>query len=296
MSVKTLTLMGNRVRRARVVGNFLKNSLVFKLKRKALTPRYWFRNVSLVVVDMDGTLFGEDAGHIGLMQAYPEQFGDMIMGSILYETILLNLAQGQITVEDAIIDGNHLLQYRNFGRKDFQKTLEAIWPSLCKGLVKALSKIKKKRECKIILATLSSQEFGEMANKKLKKETGFSFDGIIGTRVQFDQHGRIKGLHDIIGLKNGVVRGTKVRTKLKAIKELCKNKKWKFSMNQTVLITDGYGDIETAKHVKTILLKSKNPSTIQAVSVKYNLADKIIPINNQLETKLLKLFSNQKKR
>jgi phosphoserine phosphatase len=284
--------MGNKVKRARVVGNFLRNSLVFKLKRKALMPRYWFRNVSLLVVDMDGTLFEEDAGHIGLMQAFPEKFGEMVMGSILYETILVNLVQGQITVEDAIIDGNQLLQYRNFTERDFEKVLNTMWPTLHKGLVEALAQLKQKHHYKIVLATLSSQKFGELVNKRLEKEFGFSFDGVIGTRVTFDSHGRFSGIRDLVGLKNGTVRGTKVRTKLKAIRELSRQKKWKFSMNQTVLITDGYGDIEMAKHVKTILLKSKIPSTIQAVSVKYKLADKIIPINSQLKTRLLKLFSN----
>lgn len=65
-------------------------------------------------------------------------------------------------------------------------------------------------------------------------------------------------------------------------------------MNQTVLITDSYGDIDMAKHVKTILLVPNQPSSIQAVSAKYKLADKLIPTNAQLKKNLLAVFERVK--
>ena len=65
-------------------------------------------------------------------------------------------------------------------------------------------------------------------------------------------------------------------------------------MNQTVLITDSYGDIDMAKHVKTILLVPRNQNTIQRVSAKYKLADKMIPTNAQLKKNLLAVFERVK--
>lgn len=64
-------------------------------------------------------------------------------------------------------------------------------------------------------------------------------------------------------------------------------------MNQTVLITDSYGDIDMAKHVKTILLIPKKQNTVQAVAAKYKLADKIIPTNKALKKNLLAVFERR---
>lgn len=288
-------LVTQKMKRARVVGGFLRNSLVFKLKRTALRPRYWFNHVSLVVVDMDGTLFDADAGHMGLKQMYPDPIdADASMGDILYEGILHKLAHGEMRVEDAILDGNRLLQYQKMTRHDFEKVLEKMWPSRRMELIDALKELRAQHKVKIVLATLSSAEFAEMANKRLKKEHEFSFDGIIGTELTFDRRNRMMGVERILGLKNGRVRGVSVQTKLKALKEFCKRKKWPFSMNQTVLITDSYGDIDMAKHVKTILLVPKKPTTVQAVSAKYKLADKLIPANAQLKKNLVAVFERKR--
>lgn len=287
------SFVGNKVKRARVVGGFLRNSLVFKLKRAALRPRYWFNRISLVVVDMDGTLFEGDAGQMGLRHMYPDKIDQSTIGDTLYEGILHKLAQGHMRVEDAILDGNQLLQYRNITRRDFEKVLEKMWPTLREDLVEALKELQTKQKTKIVLATLSSVEFAEMVNTRLRKECGFSFDGIIGTQLKFDRKNKMVGVKHVLGLKNGTVRGVKVQTKLKALKEFCKRKKWPFSMNQTVLITDSYGDIDIAKHLKTILLVHPKPTTVQAVSAKYKLADKLIPANAQLKKNLLAVFQTK---
>ncbi|MEK6970229.1 MAG: HAD family hydrolase [archaeon] len=287
-------LVRSKVKRARVIGGFLRNSLVFKLKRQALRPRYWFNKVSVVVVDMDGTLFDGDAGHMGLKYAYPDKIDHSTMGDILYEGMLHKLSQGSMSVEETIIDGNRLLQYRGFTKKDIRKVLQEMWPALRIELIEALKDLKKNHELKIILATLSSAEFGRMANEKIRNQYGFAFDGVIGTRLSFDTKGKMTGVKEILGLKNGRVRGIPCTTKLKAIKELCKEKKWPFTMNQTVLITDSYGDIDMAKHVKTILLVPEKPTTVQAVASKYKLADKLVPTNHQLKKNLLALFQAKK--
>lgn len=287
----SLTKMVQRnVGKAKVLGGFLRNSLVFKLKRQALRPRYWFNRVSVVVVDMDGTLFDSDAGHMGLRYAYPDKIDHLTMGDILYEGMLHKLSSGSTTVEETILDGNRLLQYKNLSKKDFQKILKNMWPMRRVELIDALKDLKKNNELKIVLATLSSAEFARMANEKIRMTHGFSFDAVIGTQLAFDKKGKMTGVKEILGLKNGQTRGTRSKTKLTAIKELCKSKKWKFSMNQTVLITDSYGDIDMAKHVKTILLVPERPTTVQAVAAKYKLADKLVHTNQQLKRNLLALF------
>ncbi|MBM3282190.1 MAG: haloacid dehalogenase-like hydrolase [Candidatus Diapherotrites archaeon] len=280
----------NKVKRARVVGGFLRNSLIFKLKRQTHAPRYWFTKISTVVVDMDGTLFDADAGNMGLRLMYPDKVDHTTMGDILYEGILHKLAQGQMSVEESILDGNRLLQYQNMHKKDFKRVLEVMWPTRRIELIDALRELKQNQNVKIILATLSSQEFAFMVNEKLSKEHRFTFDGVIGSKLSFDKKGKLLGMKEIMGLKNGYTRNVRVRSKLGALKEFMKNKNWSFSMNQTVLITDSYGDIDMAKHVKTILLVPAQPSTIQAVAAKYKLADKLIPTNTQLKKNLLAVF------
>ncbi len=289
----TQTIRGSLLR-ARVLGGFLRNSFVFKLKRQALRPRYWFNRVSLIVVDMDGTLFDADAGNVGLRMLYPDMIDRARMGDILYEGMLHKLSQGTSTVEETILDGNRLLQYRNFKRSDLKKVLNLIWPTLRKEFVSALNDIRREKDVTIILATLSSSEFANLVNKRLRREMGFEFDGVIGTTLSFDKKEKMTGVKEILGLKNGKTRGVKVRTKLKAIKEWCKKHALPFSMNQTVLITDSYGDIDMAKHVKTILLVPEKPSTVQKISKQFRLADKLIPADSHLRKNIHAIFSAMK--
>ena len=295
MNMELEKIIGKNAKRARVLGSFVRNSLVFKLKRQAMRPRYWFNHVSTVVVDMDGTLFDADAGNVGLQVAYPQKIAGKVAGEMLYEEILHNLSSGRMSVEEAIYYGNHLLQSKGFTKKDFELVRKIMWADLRKELVKGLKQLQKQTHVKIILATLSSQEFGEMVNEELQKQYGFSFDGVIGTNVIFDKKGIMTGVEKILGFKNGKIKGVQIQTKLKAIKELCKKNKWAFTMNQTVLITDSYGDIEMAKHVKTVLLTSKNPTLAQRVSERFKLADKIIAIDENLKENLLALFVKQNK-
>lgn len=280
--------------KAKVLGGFLRNSLIFRVKRQALRPRYWFNRISFVVVDMDGTLFDADAGNMGLRLAYPDKIDHLTMGDILYEGILHKLGNGTISVEEAILDGNRLLQYRNVERNDFKHVLNKMWPTLRIELVQALKELRKEKNIHIVLATLSSREFAEMVNKRLQREYGFSFDNVIGTQLKFDSNGKMIGIKEMLGLKNGTIRGVKVKTKLTAMKELSKKNKWNFSMNQTVLITDSYGDIDMAKHVKTILLVPEKPTTVQAVSAKFRLADKLINTDTQLKKNLLAVFETKR--
>jgi hypothetical protein len=171
-----------------------------------------------------------------------------------------------------------------------------MWPGLRVGLVKALRQLRKQMHVHIILATLSSQEFGEMVNHELRRQYGFGFDAVIGTNVEFDKKGEMIGIKKILGFRNGKFKGVPVRTKLQAMKELSKKNKWPFTMNQTVLITDSYGDIEMAKHVKTILLATENPTLAQRVSERFKLADRIVEIDSQLEENILALFTRTKKK
>ncbi|MEK6820937.1 MAG: hypothetical protein AABY11_00880, partial [archaeon] len=137
-----------KAKRARVVGGFLRNSIIFKLKRQALAPRYWFRKISTLVVDMDGTLFDSDAGNVGLRIMYPDKIDHATMGDLLYEGMLHKLAEGSATVEETILDGNRLLQYQNIHQKDFQKVLKEMWPTRRKELIDALKDVRKQKKIK----------------------------------------------------------------------------------------------------------------------------------------------------
>jgi len=281
-----------RLKAARIVGGLVKNTAVFKLKRKALRKRFRFEDVNLVIVDMDGTLFESDAGLEGLKLSYDADLPDDISdGEYLYNFILKGIAAGKYSVEQGIILGNELLMEKNFTLGDFHKVLDIVKGGIRIQLVAALKKLKARTGANIVLATHSSAEFAEMLSDYLGKQFGFRFDAVVGTRVKLDANGKITGLHDMVGLKNTEVEGIASRTKYQAIQDLCREKGWPLDLSRALLVTDSYGDIDLAKLMKTILIKAKTPqSLVQRVSLKLKLADYIVPDDGHLAEEFAKIM------
>ena len=287
------SMVAKRFKEAKMITGLAKNALVFKLKRRALRRRFRFDKIETLVVDMDGTLFESDAGKEALNLTFSDLVEEGIpKGELIYNLILSRISHGIYSIEDAIINGNKLLAGKGFKRSDFRKVLEMCKPGLRLQLIQALKELKKRTGAKIILATLSSVEFGEDLNNFLRRKHGFKFDGIIGSSLVFDREHRITGLREIIGTRNRFIGGIRVRTKLKAIRDLFRARGWRFDLNTALLITDGYGDIDLAKDMKTILIKPRKRANIaQRVSQKLKLADAIVKDDAQLKERLLGLMA-----
>ena len=282
------SIVSKSFKEARMITGLAKNTLVFKLKRKALRRRFRFGKIETVVVDMDGTLFESDAGKEALNLTFSDLVAEGIPnGELIYNLILRRISHGIYSVEDAIINGNRLLAGKGFRRSDFRKVLEICKKGLRWQLIQVLKEIKKETGAKIILATLSSVEFGQDLNDFLRRKHGFKFDGIIGSSLIFDRQHRIAGLKEIIGTRNKSIGAIRVRTKLKAIRDLFREKGWKFDLNTALLITDGYGDIDLAKDMKAVLLKPRRMMNVaQKVSQKLRLADVIVKDDGHLRENL----------
>ncbi len=286
------SMVSKSFKKARMITGLAKNTLVFKLKRKALRRRFRFGKIETIVVDMDGTLFESDAGKEALNLTFSDLVAEGIPnGELIYNFIMRRISHGIYSVEDAIINGNKLLAGKGFRRADFRKVLEICKKGLRWQLIQALKDIKKETGAKIILATLSSIEFSQDLNDFLRRKHGFKFDGVIGSSLLFDRQRRIAGLKEIIGTKNKFIGDIRVRTKLKAIRDLFHEKGWRFDLNTALLITDGYGDIDLAKDMKTVLLKPRRMMNMaQRVSQKLKLADAIVKDDEQLRENLLKVI------
>ena len=289
------SLVAKTFKEAKMVTGLAKNTLVFKLKRRALRKRFRFGKIETIVVDMDGTLFESDAGKEALNLTFSDLVEEGIpRGELIYNLIMRRISHGIYSIEDAIINGNKLLAGKGFKRSDFRKVLEMCKPGLRLQLIQALKELKKRTNAKLVLATLSSVEFGQDLNDFLRRKHGFKFDGIIGSSLVFDKHHRITGLREIIGTKNKFIGGIRVRTKLKAIRDLFREKGWRFDLNTALLITDGYGDIDLAKDMKTVLIKPRRMMNVaQKVSQKLRLADLIVKDDCGLKERLLALIGGR---
>ncbi len=291
--MKSKIPLRKRLAKARLLGQVVKNSLEFKLRRRRpFKKRFFSDNILTVIVDMDGTVFESDAGMEALSIVYPEKLENgTTLGEHFYKSIIKGIADGNFSVEEAIIQGNNLLAQRNCSKKDFKKVLEVVKVGLRTKLIKALKKIKETHKAKIILATLSSVDFALMLNNFLKKNFEFEFDGLIGSELKFNSSGVIIGLNSIIGTQNTEIQGIPVKSKIQAIQDLCQERDWIFSPKNSLLITDSYGDIDLAKKMKTILIKTnKGPSIVQKISQLLKLADYIFEVNTDLDKKIESVF------
>lgn len=270
---------------ARLMGTVVKNSLQFKLRRRAL-KRFKSADFDVIVVDMDGTVFESDANLEGLKTIYPNLTkSGLIEGEEIYDSIISKIASGQWSVEEAIVNGNQYLIDKKMNKKDFEKVLKKVKPGIRKPIIKALKKMKKQGKI-IILATLSSKEFGELLNSYLKKEFGFEFDIVLGTKLKYDSKGNIVGVESIVGTKDYMIDNVRVKTKLTSIREALSSSYKKLELKKTVLLTDSYSDIDLAKMFVTILIKPENPTTAQKVSQRLKLADYILPDDSDLQQNL----------
>ncbi|GEM_PF-3375261 len=270
---------------ARLLGGLVKNSLTFKIKRGALR-RFRATDFDTVIVDMDGTLYDTDANLECLEMLYPEKNKDgKSAGEDIYDSIISKIASGEYGIERAIVEGNKFLIAKKMPRRKFHNVLDRVLPTIRPALVSALKAIKKSGKT-LVLATLSSKDFGEMLNAHLKLKHGLEFDAVVGTELKFGDGGKIEGVAVIVGTKDSDYEGTPVRTKLTAIRGGLADAGKDFDIKKSVLITDSYSDIDVANTLTTILIKPKNPTIAQKVSQRLRLADYILPDDEDLQTNL----------
>ncbi|MCR4368549.1 MAG: haloacid dehalogenase-like hydrolase [archaeon] len=279
---------------ARLLGGVVKNSLQFKLRRRAFR-RFSAKDFDTIIVDMDGTLYESDANLEALKVAYPEKNeSGVTRGEELYDFLISKIVLGEYSIERAIIEGNRLLMKAGVGASDIDRVLARVNKGLRKQLIRALKELKKNGK-KVVLATLSSKNFGERLNVYLKEKYGFSFDYIAGTELRFNSEAKISGLNSIVGTKDFEIDGIKVKSKVSAIKEELALAGIELDVGRTVLITDSYGDIDSAKMFVTILIKPDKPTQAQKVSHQLRLADYILPDDADLQTNLLSIILGPEK-
>lgn len=279
---------------ARLLGGVAKNSLMFKLKRRALR-RFRSREFDTIIVDMDGTLYNTDANLESLAFLYPETDAEgKTAGEDLYDSIISKIASGEYSIERAILEGNKFLIAKKMSKQDFGVVLERIKPTIRKKLVRALKKLKAKGKT-LVLATLSSKDFGEFLNNYLKEKYGLEFDFVVGTELKFDSAGEISGVNSIVGTKDFLFEGIPVKSKLTAIRSALAQKGKGLDLKKSLLITDSYGDIDLAKMLVTVLIKTHNPTIAQKVSYRLKLADYIIPDDEDLQRNLESIILGPKK-
>jgi hypothetical protein len=277
-----------RFNKARLVGGAVRTSLTFNIRHKAWKKRFPPRQLKTIIVDMDGTIFKTDSSYEALKIMYPDLTDEKeILGEFIYRKILQHIFEGSQSIEDAIITGTEFLMDAGFHKSDFERVLNMVKGQLRENLIYALKSIKEKQDVKIVLASLSSVEFGKLLNEHLKEKYGFSFDGIIGTVMKFDEEGKLTGLKRIIGTKSGTIDGIKVTTKMSAVRKILKEARWEFDEQSSVLITDSYGDVDLSKKIPTILIKPSDKSTaVQMVSHLLRLGDMIVEDNEFLKEKI----------
>lgn len=279
---------------AKLLGIVVKNSLTFKIKRRAL-GRFRRKEFDTVIVDMDGTLHKADANLEALIYAYPEKTeSGRAAGEEIYDSIIKKIASGEYGIEKAIVEGNKFLIARKMGEKQLQEVVRRVIPTLRRQLIRALADIKASGKT-IVLATLSSRDFGERLNLHLRQKYGFEFDCIIGTELEFDSSGMISGIERMVGTKDFVFGGIPVKSKLTAVKEALSHIGRKFDVKKAVIITDSYGDIDIAKMLVTILLKPSTQTMAQKISYRLGLADYILPDNKDLRTNLESILIGEEK-
>ena len=120
----------------------------------------------------------------------------------------------------------------------------------------------------------------------MKKEFGFEFDFVLGTKLKYNSKGAIIGIESIVGTKDMIYENVHVKTKLSSIREALISTGKKLDLKKTVLLTDSYSDIDLAKMFVTILIKPSNPTIAQKVSQRLKLADYILPDDSDLQQNL----------
>lgn len=288
-------IVRSKLSAAKLLGGVMKNSLQFKLRRGAFAKRYKTHDFDTIIVDMDGTIYRTDANVEALSIFYPERTEDnRTYGEEIYDSILAKIASGQYGIEQGIVEGNKFLMAKKVRLEDFSLVLERVTKTLRKPLIAALKKLKQKGKT-IVLATLSSKNFGEMLNSYIAEKYGFSFDYVLGTELEFDPSGQIIGVKSIVGTKDYDYAGILVKTKLSALRDAMQKEGKTLDARKTLLITDSYGDIDLAKMLVTILIKPQKPTAAQKVSQRLGLADYILPDDSNLRTNLESIVLGPKK-
>jgi phosphoserine phosphatase len=269
--------VSKRVNKARLISGVVKDSLLINIKRSSRKKRFFSQELEAIIVDMDGTVFRGDSSVEALNLKFPEKLGDTTTGEAIYRKLIQMVIEGRCTIDEVIVRGTNLLRGRGLCRGDFEVILEKVKPEIRSDLVFALRDVKRETGAKMVLATLSSLEFGEVLNGYLEREFGFCFDAVVGTRLEFNENGGgVRGVSEILGKKDSVVDGVRVKTKFTAVREVFEERGWGFAPERMVLITDGYGDIELIKKMVSILIRQSEPNLVQSVSTKLRLADFIV--------------------
>ncbi len=265
-----------RLKKARLVGGIVKDSVVFNLKKQTVRKAFRLKPIDCIVVDMDGTLFSSDASLEALKLMYPENVGGKIFGDMIFDVIMENIASGHNSIEGAIVWGNNFLVNRGFERKHLGQVLEIVKPFIRVELVEALKMLKQNFGVRIVLATQSSYEFGKSLGKYLRKEYGLRFDLVIGTKLKFDSSEKLVDVVEIVAMKSGEFEGIPVKTKAEILEDYAVRKNWDFDFKKCLLITDGYSDMDLAKRMRTVLIKVSERRINQTISQVLRLADYIV--------------------
>lgn len=273
--------------KARLAGSILKDSVEFNLHRRRFRSFAMRQPLDAIIVDMDGTVFRSDANLEALSLVYPSLVKKKkTEGQQLYESVINRIVSGT-PLEQAVLESHALLVEKGFSIRDFKRVLRVIQPKIRTELIVCLKEIHRVTGVPIILATLSSREFGRMLNGFLSQSYGFRFDGVIGTELVFDAKGHVIAIKDLIGRSNTEIHGVRVRSKLQAIQDLFADENKIFDPNRALLITDSYADIDLAKEMLTVLIKPKKSMMMaQTVSHRLRLADFVIREGPELLKKL----------
>jgi hypothetical protein len=281
-----------KIHKARLAGSIVKDSVVVNVKRPLKKRRFYASELKTIIVDMDGTIFRSDSSLEALNLLFPEKIKDSSTGELIYRKLIQNIVDGTMTVDEAMVKGTTLLKNRGLSINDFKKILEKIKPKIRFDLIKALKEIQLTSNVKIILATFSSKEFGKLLGTYLNEKMKFNFDEVIGSEMEFDENGIVIHLIKIVGMNSKEIQGKKIISKFDAVIELFNEKKWDFNPNQTLLITDSYGDIELIKKIPSILISTEKPDLIQKYSSKLKLADFIVKDDGKIKEQIEKIIFN----
>ncbi|MFH1588124.1 MAG: HAD family hydrolase [Candidatus Diapherotrites archaeon] len=286
--------ISKRVHKARMVGAVVKDSFLVNVKRPIKKRRFYSSQLKAVIVDLDGTLLETDSSLEALKLFFPEKIKGLTKGELIYGRLINAVIDGTMSVDEAMVFGLKKLIEKEFSTDDLEMVFEFVKPKIRMQLAESLKLIQKGMNAKIILATMSSKKFAELINKHLSEEIGFEFDAVLGSEILFEK-GKAKKLIKIIGKETKQIGEIQAKSKFDAIQDLLNEKKWNYSLNELLFITDGYGDIEVIKKMPSILLTQKeNASLIQTVSKRLRLADFIVQDDENLKEQIVKIVLGTK--
>jgi len=259
--------------------------MIILLKALSYFPHFWIRklffkkkiNFNLVIIDMDGTFSKFHSFKEGLKLVYHD-------GAEKYNKVILSEKKDNLSADNLrMITGLRLLIHGKANRKSeiklIVKSAEQVNPLLLK-LTKKLS-----NDVEVILATRSS----DTVAKGLASE--FNLGGGYGSVMKYDNNGTIVGAERLISDKIPAKSEFPFSTKEKVAQEHMEKKKKKFSLKNTIFISNDILDIEVmSKSAYSILVRTNHHDFIDNIPYYLGLFDFVLRDENDLEN-LIKALS-----